>query len=195
MIFVVLTMIFCLALPGQAVASGNGVVTQNVQTIKMRSDAKDHFKSRSINTFRGNGATNINRVALNAFFPQKAPSTVSVKMPNLIGSVVQSNEGLAVGMYSISENGLTPIKTNYTMNASNGGAALDGRYICCFMDQYMGQVYGAYYRMFEMSDWSLVEQNYQAEFNLMAECMTSDGSDIYGCFYKNDLSGYELGLV
>lgn len=59
----------------------------------------------------------------------------------------------------------------------------------------MGQVYGAYYRLFDMNDWSLIEQNYQADFNLMAECMTSDGSDIYGCFYKQDLSGYELGKM
>ncbi len=61
--------------------------------------------------------------------------------------------------------------------------------------KYMGQVYGAYYRLFDMNDWSLIEQNYQADFNLMAECMTSDGSDIYGCFYKQDLSGYELGKM
>ncbi len=46
-----------------------------------------------------------------------------------------------------------------------------------------------------MSDWTLIEDNHNADFNLMSECMTSDGSVIYGCFYNIDLSGYELGTM
>ena len=191
----VLTALLCLALSASAITSPYVVVEQNTQTIKTRGEVKDHFKHRSISTFRGNSATNQNKIASAAFLPNKAPAAKIVKFPDIIGSVVQSNAGLNVGIYSINENGLTAIKTNYTMNASNGGAVLDGKYICCFMDQFDGQVYGAYYRIFDMNDWTLTEQNYQADFNLMSECMTSDGSDIYGCFYKNDLSGYELGTM
>lgn len=139
--------------------------------------------------------TNQNNIASTAFSPNKAPAATAVKIPDLIGSVVQSNAGLNVGIYSINENGLKAIKTDDTMNAGNGGAALDGKYICCLMDQFGGQVYGAYYRVFDMSDWTLIEDNHNADFNLMSECMTSDGSVIYGCFYNIDLSGYELGTM
>lgn len=191
----VLATILCLSLSVSAITSRNVVVKQNAQTLKSRSEAKGYFKHRGVTTFRGNDATKQNKIAPIAPSPNRAPAATTGKLPNLIGSVVQSEAGLAVGIYSINENGLTAIKTNYTMNASNGGAALNDKYICCFMDQFMGQVYGAYYRVFDMSDWTLIEQNYQADNNLMAECMTSDGSDIYGCFYKNDLSGYELGTM
>ena len=191
-ILLVLAALLCLALSASAVTSPYVVVKQNAQTIKTRSEVKDHFKCRSITTFRGNSTTSQNRVAFAAFSPNKAPAATNVKLPNLIGSVVN---GPDIGIYSITENGLTPIKTNYTMNAANGGAALDDKYICCFMDQFGGSVYGAYYRVFDMSDWSLIEENYNADFNLMAECMTSDGNDIYGCFYNIDLSGYELGTM
>lgn len=192
----VLAALWCLILPAPAVTSHHAVVKQNAQTtIQKPREVKAHFKHRSVNTIRGNRATAPNNIASTAFSLKKIPAAQTVTMPNLIGSVVQSNAGLDVGIYSIQANGLTAIKTDYTLNASNGGAALDGKYICCFMDQYMGQVYGAYYRLFDIDDWSLLEQNYQADFNLMAECMTSDGSDIYGCFYKQDLSGYELGKM
>ena len=192
----VLSALWCLMLPALAVTSPRAVVKQNVQTtIRKQSEVKGHFKHRNVNTIRGNRAATSNGITFTAFSPKKIQAAQTVKMPNLIGSVVQSDAGLEVGIYSIQENGLTAIKTDYTLNASNGGAALDDKYICCFMDQYMGQVYGAYYRLFDMNDWSLIEQNYQADFNLMAECMTSDGSDIYGCFYKQDLSGYELGKM
>lgn len=194
-ILAVLAVISCLALSAFAATPHHVVVKQNAQMMSPRNEAKDYFNRRSVTTFRGNGVINQNRVAVAAFSPNKTPAATAIKMPNLIGSVVQSNAGLEVGIYSINENGLTAIATDYTMNASNGGAALDGKYICCFMDQYMGQVYGAYYRIFDMSDWSMTEQNLQADYNLMAECMTSDGNDIYGCFHKNDLSGYELGTM
>lgn len=194
-ILLVLAALLCLAFSASAVTSPYVVVKQNAQTIKTRGEIKDHFKRRSITTFRGNSVTNQNNIASAAFSPNKAPATTAVKMPDLIGSVVQSNAGLNVGIYSINENGLKAINTDDTMNAGNGGAALDGKYICCLMDQFGGQVYGAYYRVFDMSDWTLIEQNFQADFNLMSECMTSDGSVIYGCFYNIDLSGYELGTM
>ena len=187
-----LAALLCVALSAAAVTPTNVVVKQNARTIKARGEVKDHFKRRNVTTIRGNGTASQNPVAFAAFSPSKAPAATNVKLPNLIGSVV---DGLDIGIYSITENGLTPIKTHYTMNAANGGAALDDKYICCFMDQFNGSVYGAYYRLFDMSDWSLIEENLNAEFNLMAECMTSDGNDIYGCFYKNDLSGYELGTM
>lgn len=148
-ILLVLAALLCLALSASAVTSPYVVVKQNAQTIKTRSEVKDHFKCRSITTFRGNSTTSQNRVAFAAFSPNKAPAATNVKLPNLIGSVVN---GPDIGIYSITENGLTPIKTNYTMNAANGGAALDDKYICCFMDQFGGSVYGAYYRVFDMSD-------------------------------------------
>lgn len=194
-ILLVLAALLCLALSASAVTSPYVVVKQNAQTIKTRGEIKDHFKRRSITTFRGNSVTNQNNIASTAFSPNKAPAATAVKIPDLIGSVVQSNAGLNVGIYSINENGLKAIKTDDTMNAGNGGAALDGKYICCLMDQFGGQVYGAYYRVFDMSDWTLIEDNHNADFNLMSECMTSDGSVIYGCFYNIDLSGYELGTM
>lgn len=194
-ILLVLAALLCLALSASAVTSPYVVVKQNAQTIKTRGEIKDHFKRRSITTFRGNSVTNQNNIASTAFSPNKAPAATAVKIPDLIGSVVQSNAGLNVGIYSINENGLKAIKTDDTMNAGNGGAALDGKYICCLMDQFGGQIYGAYYRVFDMSDWTLIEDNHNADFNLMSECMTSDGSVIYGCFYNIDLSGYELGTM
>lgn len=165
------------------------------------SNVKAQLKFRGAHSVRTEQSSQLKSANHQVSAPLSATKKVSrvapkdVAFPNLIGSVVQSEQGLNVGMYSITPNGLTPIKTNYQMNAANGGAALDGQYICCFMDQYMGEVYGAYYRVYDMSNWALVKQNFNADFNLMSECMTSDGSDIYGCFYKNDLSGYELGTM
>jgi len=176
-------------------------VCLGASAIGSTADVKATFKFRgahSVRTEQSSKLKSANHQVSGSVLASKKVAKVApkeVKLPNLIGSVVQSNSGLNIGIYSITANGLSPIKTNYTMNAANGGAALDGMYICCFMDQYQGQVYGAYYRVFDMSNWSLVQQNYQADFNMMSECMTSDGNDIYGCFYKNDLSGYELGTM
>lgn len=184
-----------LCITAQAATPPSAVVKQAVPIVKGRGEIKGNLKIRAT-TALGVKTANNGEVAIKAAPTvniQEASSTA--KMPNLIGSVVQSNSGLAVGIYSINENGLNAIKTGYTMNACNGGAALDGKYICCFMDQFNGQVYGAYYRIFDMSDWSLIEQNYNADFDIMSECMTSDGSVIYGCFYNKQLSGYELGTM
>lgn len=189
-----LVALFCIT--AQAAIPPGTVVKQGIPAVKARGEVKGHFKIRTASTVLGGNAAIAGDVAIKPQSPLKIPKAGDgVKMPDLVGSVVQSNSGLAVGIYSIDENGLNPIKTGYTMNASNGGAALDGKYICCFMDQFNGQVYGAYYRIFDMSDWTLVAQNYNADFDMMSECMTSDGSVIYGCFYNKELSGYELGTM
>lgn len=188
-----LTALLCIS--AHAVTPRGAVVKQDAPAIGHRGEVKGHFKSRTVTTVRGGSATAPGKIAVKASSSAKAPVAQAAAMPNLIGSVVQSGNGLAVGIYSIGGNGLKAIKTGYTMNASNGGAALDGKYICCFMDQFNGQVYGAYYRIFDMTDWSLIAQNYNADFNMMSECMTSDGKDIYGCFYNKDLTGYELGTM
>ena len=120
----VLATILCLSLSASAITSRNVVVKQNAQTLKSRSEVKGYFKHRGVTTFRGNDATKQNKIAPIAPSPNRAPAATTGKLPNLIGSVVQSEAGLAVGIYSINENGLTAIKTNYTMNASNGGPPL-----------------------------------------------------------------------
>lgn len=99
-ILLVLAALLCLALSASAVTSPYVVVKQNAQTIKTRGEIKDHFKRRSITTFRGNSVTNQNNIASTAFSPNKAPAATAVKIPDLIGSVVQSNAGLNVGIYS-----------------------------------------------------------------------------------------------
>ena len=57
-ILLVLAALLCLALSASAITSPYVVVKQNAQTIKTRGEVKDHFKRRSITTFRGNSVTN-----------------------------------------------------------------------------------------------------------------------------------------
>ena len=76
-ILLVLAALLCLALSASAVTSPYVVVKQNAQTIKTRSEVKDHFKCRSITTFRGNSTTSQNRVAFAAFSPNKAPAKIA----------------------------------------------------------------------------------------------------------------------
>ena len=97
----VLATILCLSLSVSAITSRNVVVKQNAQTLKSRSEAKGYFKHRGVTTFRGNDATKQNKIAPIAPSPNRAPAATTGKMPNLIGSVVQSEAGLAVGIYSI----------------------------------------------------------------------------------------------
>ena len=85
-ILLVLAALLCLALSASAVTSPYVVVKQNAQTIKTRGEIKDHFKRRSITTFRGNSVTNQNNIASTAFSPNKAPAATAVKIPDLIGS-------------------------------------------------------------------------------------------------------------
>lgn len=131
----VLTMSLWLTLPVSGASLSPGVSMRTTGTIESHGYVKARFKCRSNASVRGKSPIDRNRISP---IPSSFTATVaeSLKLPNLIGSVVQSNAGLGVGIYSITDNGLVPIKTGYTMNASHGGAALGDKYICCYMDQF-----------------------------------------------------------
>ena len=196
--FTLVAIALCVALTATAGDAGRAMGTGALA----KRDAKPvaHFKHHRFATVKGSQAnapvkakTTISSKAAAPFKAQVMPKA-DVALPNIVASVVDG-QALNVGMYQITADGLVALKKDYRMSARNGGAAIGDQYIACYMDQFEGVVYGAYYRIIDMSTWTIVNENYEAPYNMMAECMTSDGTTIYGCFYNNDLSGYELGTM
>lgn len=148
------------------------------------------------------GATSLSRPPTQAAIDYAPTQTqfrtapvVAQRLPNLKGSVIYANSwnttGAKIGMYSISLSRCQLIKAG--IDATNGGEAYNGKYFCA-------NSYLPYYKetaLYDMTDWSAITSNSSPDvsslgFELAAHPVTGI---VYGCFYNESGSGFEIGTI